>query len=50
MQTQKSQPFGQRIMRKLGKPRFRHYPFILGLGFLGMHQKPMLDSILPTNE
>ena len=31
--------------RKLGKPRLRHYPFTLGLGFLGLHQRPMIDSI-----
>ena len=28
-----------------GKARFRHYPFTLGLGFLCLHQRPMLDSI-----
>ena len=28
-----------------GKPRFRHYPFNLGLGFLGLHRRPMTESI-----
>ena len=28
----------------LGKPRFRHYPLTLGLRFLGLHRRPMLDS------
>ena len=27
------------------KPRFRHYSFTLGLGFLCLHQRPMIDSI-----
>ena len=27
------------------KPRFRHHPFTLGLGFLGLHRRLMLDSI-----
>ena len=31
--------------RKLGKPRFRQYPFTLGLGFLCLHRRPMIDSI-----
>ena len=29
----------------LVKPRFRHYPFTLGLGFHDLHRKPMLDYI-----
>ena len=32
---------------KLGKSRFRHYSFTLGLGFLGLHRRPVLDSICP---
>ena len=28
-----------------GKPRFRHYPFTLGLEFLGLHWRLMIDSI-----
>ena len=43
MQTEKSQPSDQRI--KLGKHRFRHYPFTLGLGCLGLHRKLMTNSI-----
>ena len=27
------------------KLRFRHYPFTLGFGFLGLHRRSMLDSI-----
>ena len=30
--------------------RFRHYPFTLGLEFLGLHRRPMIDSILLTYE
>ena len=29
------------------KPRFRHYPFTLGLVFLGLHRRQVLDSICP---
>ena len=29
-------------------PRFRHHPFTLGLGFLCLHQRPMIDSISCT--
>ena len=25
--------------------RFRHYPFILSLGFLGLHRRQLIDSI-----
>ena len=50
MQIEKSQLSGQRIMPKLGKPRFRHYPFTLGLGFLCLHRRPMIDSIFLTFE
>ena len=28
-----------------GKPRFRYHPFTLGLGFLCLHWRPMIDSI-----
>ena len=45
IQTEKYQPSGLRIMRKLGKPHFRYYQFTLGLGCLCLHQRPMLDSI-----
>ena len=45
MQTEKSQPSGQRICRKLGEPRFWHHPFTLGSEFLGLHRRPMLGSI-----
>ena len=31
------------------KTRFRHYPFTLGLGFLGLHRRPMIDSIYSFN-
>ena len=27
------------------KPRFRHYPFTFELGFLGLHRRPMIDSL-----
>ena len=46
MQTEKSQPSGH-ARRKLGKPRILHYPFTLGLGFLGLHRTSMIDSIYP---
>ena len=31
-----------------GKTRYPrlHFPFIVGLGFLGLHRRPMIDSIL----
>ena len=31
---------------KIAKPRFRHHPFTLGLGFFGLHRRrpPMVDS------
>ena len=45
MQTEKSKPSSQRIRPDLGEPRFRHYPYTLGWEFLGLHRKPMLDSI-----
>ena len=41
MQTEKSQPSGQRIMPETRKPSFpvlSDYPFTLGLGFLGLHR------------
>ena len=31
-----------------GEPSFWHCPLTLGLGFLGLHRKPMIDSIYPT--
>ena len=37
------------VHRPLGEPRFQHYPFTLRLGFLGLHRKPMLDSICDLN-
>ena len=40
-----SQHLVQRLCRKRGKHRFRHYPFTLGLGFLCLHQRPMIYSI-----
>ena len=30
---------------KFCQTRFRHYPLTLGLGFLGLHRRPMIDSI-----
>ena len=47
VQTEKFLPSGQRKMLELGKPRSRHFPFTLGLGFLCLHQRPMTDSIWP---
>ena len=45
MQTDKSQPSGQRIMPETSKPRnpqprFQHNPLTRGLGFLGLHLLP----------
>ena len=31
--------------RKLGKPRFRHYPFTYGLELLGLHRRRIIDLI-----
>ena len=28
-------------------PRFQHCPSTLGLGFLGLHQRPMIESMYP---
>ena len=50
MQTEKFQPKGTRIMPETDRPRFRHYPFTLGLGFLGLQRKPMIDSFCPWTE
>ena len=33
------------VNREIPKPRFRHYPLTLGLGFLGLHRRTMTDSI-----
>ena len=46
MQSEKSQSKGKRIMLE---PRFRHYPFTLGSGFLGLDRGPMADSIYPVH-
>ena len=45
IQPEKSQPEGKRIMnaRKRGLPSFRHYLLTRGLGFLGLHRRPMFD-------
>ena len=45
MQTEKSQPSGQQIMLETRQPSLRHYTFTPGLGFLCLHQRPMLDYI-----
>ena len=50
MQTEKSQPSGQRIVPETGKSRYRHYPFILGFEFLGLLRRPMLDFISPVSQ
>ena len=39
---------GSTDIRKLCIPRFRHYPLTLGLGFLCLHQRPMIDYIYHT--
>ena len=43
MQTEKSQPSGERIMSETKYPSFRHYPLTRGLGFLDLHRRPMID-------
>ena len=43
MQIENSQPEGERIMPETSLPSFRHYPLIRGLGFLGLHRRPMFD-------
>ena len=29
---------------EMSETSFRYYPFTLGLGFLGLHRRPMIDS------
>ena len=36
------------VANVVSKPRFRHYPFTLEVGFLCLHHRPMLDPILLT--
>ena len=52
MQTERSQFECKRIMPKRGLPSFRHYPLTRGLGFLGLHRRPMHDhfSYLLSNK
>ena len=47
VQTEKSQTLRLTELnwQTRGKPRFRHYPFTLGLRFFGLHRRPMTDSI-----
>ena len=45
MQIEKSQPEGKRIMPETRKAHFRHDPLTRGLGFLGLHWRPMVESI-----
>ena len=52
METEKSQPqgstddAGNSVFGNSVKPRFRHYPFILGLGFLGLHRRPLVSGVI----
>ena len=32
----------------ISMPRFRHYLFTLGLGFLCLHRRPMIESVSLT--
>ena len=43
LQTEKSLPEGKWIMLETRLPRFRYFPLTRGLGFLGLHPRPMFD-------
>ena len=35
-------------IQSIFRPRSQHFPFTLGMGFLGLHRRLMIDSIYPS--